>query len=94
MKELEAIKGFTKWIERKFDELEKAVIGLSELRVSNCNRSSFLTVDFLKKIFWLEKMQSQILCWNKENHGSSLTETDSTKNVKELLAQTGSISEV
>ena len=37
MKELETIKGFTKSVEMKFEELEKAIIGLSEPRVSNCN---------------------------------------------------------
>ena len=48
MKELEAIKDFTKLVERKFEELEKAIIGLSEPKVSNCNESSSLTVELLK----------------------------------------------
>ena len=40
MKELEAIKDFTKSVEKKFEEPEKAVIGLSEPKVSICNGSS------------------------------------------------------
>ena len=40
IKELEAIKDFTKSVERKFEELEKAIIDLSEQKVSNCNESS------------------------------------------------------
>ena len=36
-KELEAIKDFTKSVDRKFEELEKGIIGLSEPKVSNCN---------------------------------------------------------
>ena len=57
MKELEAIKGFTKLVERKFEELEKAIIGLSEPKVSNCNESSSLTVELLKnRVSTLEKL--------------------------------------
>ena len=37
LKKLEAIKDFTKSVERKFEELEKAIIGLLESKVSNCN---------------------------------------------------------
>ena len=48
MNELEAIKDFTKSVEKKFEELEKAIIGLSEPKVSNCNESSSLTVENLK----------------------------------------------
>ena len=55
MKELEAIKDFTKLVERKFEELEKA--GLSEPKVSNCNESSSLTVELLKnRVSTLEKL--------------------------------------
>ena len=57
MKELEAIKDFTKSVERKFEELEKAIIGLSETKVSNCNESSSLTIELLKnRVSTLEKL--------------------------------------
>ena len=48
MKELEAIKDFTKSAERKFEELKKAIIDLSEPKVSNSNENSSLTVELLK----------------------------------------------
>ena len=48
MKELETIKDFTKSVERRFEELEKGIIGLSERKISNCNESSSLTVELLK----------------------------------------------
>ena len=44
MKELEVIKIFTKSVGRKFEELEKAMIALSEPKISNCNESSSLIV--------------------------------------------------
>ena len=57
MKELEAIKGFLKSVERKFEELEKAIIGLSERKVSNYNESSSLTVELIKnRISTLKKL--------------------------------------
>ena len=79
MKELEAIKDFTKSVERKFEELEKAIIGLSEPKVSNCNGSSSLTVELLKnRVSTLEKLLISkeailnfLLKQNKENHESS-----------------------
>ena len=79
MKELEAIKDFTKSVERKFEELEKAIIGLSEPKVSNCNGSSSLTVELLKiRVPTLEKLLIKkeaivnfLLKQNKENHESS-----------------------
>ena len=55
MKELEAIKDFVKSVERKFEELEKAIIGLSESKVSNYNESSSLTVELLKNRIQLSK---------------------------------------
>ena len=48
MKELAAIKDFTKSAERKFEVLEKAIIDLSEPKVSNSNESSSLTLELLK----------------------------------------------
>ena len=57
MKVLETIKGFTKSVERKFEELERAIIGLSEPKVSNYNESSSLTVELLKnRVSTLEKL--------------------------------------
>ena len=50
MKELEAIKDFTKSFERNFEELDKAIIDLSEPKVSNCNESSSLTVELLNNL--------------------------------------------
>ena len=44
MKELEVIKIFTKSVGRKFEKLEKAMIALSEPKISNCNESSSLIV--------------------------------------------------
>ena len=44
IKELKAIKGFPKSIERKFEELEIAIVGLLEPSVLNCSESSSLTV--------------------------------------------------
>ena len=87
MKELETIKDFAKSVERKFEELEKAVTGLSERKISNCNESSSLTVELLKnRVSTLEKLLIEkdaiinfLLKQNKENHESSLTERDSTK---------------
>ena len=78
-KELEAIKDFAKSVERKFEELEKAIIGLSEPKVSNCNGSSSLTVELLKnRVSTLEKLLISkeailnfLLKQNKENHESS-----------------------
>ena len=98
MKELETIKDFTKSVERKFEELEKAVIGLLEWKISNCNESSSLTVELLKNQgSTLEKLLIEkdaiinfLLKQNKENHENSLTETDSTKikqSVSEQLQQ-------
>ena len=97
-KELEAIKDFTKPVERKFEELEKAIIGLSEPEVSNYNESSSLTVELLKnRVSTLEKLFIEknaiinfLLKQNKENHESSLTKADSTKikqSVSEQLQQ-------
>ena len=55
--QLETIKDFTESVERKFEELEKAIIGLSERKVSNCNESSSLTVELLKnRVSTLEKL--------------------------------------
>ena len=48
MKEIEAIKDFTKSVERKFEELEKAIVGLLEPKVPNWNESSSLTAEHLK----------------------------------------------
>ena len=48
MKEIEAIKEFTKSVERKFEELEKAIVGLLEPKVPNWNESSSLTAEHLK----------------------------------------------
>ena len=87
MKELETIKDFTKSVERRFKELEKAIIGLLERKISNCNESSSLTVELLKnRVSTLEKLLIEkdaiinfLLKQNKENHESSLTETNSTK---------------
>ena len=45
MKKLEVIKYFTKSAEGKFEELEKAIIGLSESKFSKCNGSFSLTVE-------------------------------------------------
>ena len=75
MKELETIKAFTKSFEMKFEELEKAIIGLSEPRVSNCNERS-LTVELLKnRVSTLKKFLSEkdaiinfLLKQNEENH--------------------------
>ena len=49
MKELEVIKDFTKPVERKSEELAKAIIGLSVRNVWNCIESSSSTVEILKK---------------------------------------------
>ena len=98
MNELEAIKDFTKSVEKKFEELEKAIIGLSEPKVSNCNESSSLTVENLKnRVSTLEMLKIEkdaiinfLLKQNKENHESSLTEADSIKikqSVSEQLQQ-------
>ena len=65
MKELEAIKDFTKSFERKFQEPEKAIICLSEPKISNCNESSPLTVELLKnKVSTLENLFD----WKRFNH--------------------------
>ena len=57
MKELQAIKDFTKSVERKFAELEKAIKDLSEPKVSNCTESSSLTVELLKnRVSTVEKL--------------------------------------
>ena len=82
MNELEAIKDFTKSVEKKFEELEKAIIGLSEPKVSNCNESSSLTVENLKnRVSTLEMLKIEkdaiinfLLKQNKENHESFLTQ--------------------
>ena len=74
--------------------LEKAIIGLSEPKVSNCNESSSLTVKLLKnRLSTLVKLLIEkdaiinfLLKQNKENHGSSLTETDSTK-IKQSVSE-------
>ena len=86
IKELEAIKNFTKSVESKFEELEKAMIGLSEPKASNCNESSSLTVELLKnRVSTLEKLligkdaiKNFLLKQNKENDESSLAKADST----------------
>ena len=86
IKELEAIKNFTKSIESKFEELEKAMIGLLEPKASNCNESSSLTVELLKnRVSTLEKLligkdaiKNFLLKQNKENDESSLAKADST----------------
>ena len=49
MKELEGIRGFSRSVEKKFEELENAIIGLSEPRISNWSESSSLKVELLKK---------------------------------------------
>ena len=80
MKELEAIKDFTKSVERNFEELEKAIKGLSEPKVSNCTESSSVTVELLKnRVSTLEKLLIEkyaiinlLLKQNKENHESFL----------------------
>ena len=98
MNELEAIKDFTKSVEKKFEELEKAIIGLSEPKVSNCNESSSLTVENLKnRVSTLEMLKIEkdaiinfLLKQNKENHESPLAKADSTKikqSVSEQLQQ-------
>ena len=82
MKELQAIKDFTKSVERKFAELEKAIKDLSEPKVSNCTESSSLTVELLKnRASTLEKLLIEkdaiinfLLKQNKENHESFLTQ--------------------
>ena len=82
MKELEAIKDFTKSAERNFEELEKAIKGLSEPKVSNCTESSSVTVELLKnRVSTLEKLLIEkyaiinlLLKQNKENHESFLTQ--------------------
>ena len=57
MKELEAIKDFTKSVGRKFEEFEKAIIGLWEPKVSNCNESSSFKVELLRnRVSTLEKL--------------------------------------
>ena len=57
MKELEGIRGFSRSVEKKFEELENAIIGLSEPRISNWSESSSLKVELLKKqISTLEKV--------------------------------------
>ena len=84
MNELETIKDFTKSIEKKFGELEEAIIGLSETKISNCNESSSLTAELLKnRVSALEKLLIEkdaiinfLLKQNKENHENSLTEKD------------------
>ena len=76
MKELETIKDFTKSVERKFEDLEKAIIGLSEPKISNRSESSSLTVELLKnRVSTFEKLLIQKdaiinfpLKQNKENH--------------------------
>ena len=87
MKELETIKDFRKSVERKFEELEKAIISLLEPKVSNYNECSSLTVELLKnRVSTLEKLligKNVIINFpikqKKENHEISLTETDLTK---------------
>ena len=82
MKELQAIKDFTKSVERKFEELEKAIKDLSETKVSNCTESSSLTVELLKnRVSTLGKLLIEKdaiinfqLKQNKENHESFLTQ--------------------
>ena len=84
MKELEPIKDFTKSVEKKFEELEKVIIVLSEPKVSNCNMNSSLTVEFLKnQVSTLKKLLIKkdaiinfVLIQNKEIHESSLAEAD------------------
>ena len=84
MKELEPIKDFKKSVEKKFEELEKVIIVLSEPKVSNCNMNSSLTVEFLKnQVSTLEKLLIKkdaiinfVLIQNKEIHESSLAEAD------------------
>ena len=65
---------------------EKAIIGLSEPKVSNCNESSSLTVELLRsRVSTLEKLLigkdaiiNFLLTQNEENHESSLAKADAT----------------
>ena len=60
MKELETIRDFSKSVERKFEELENAIIGLSEPRVSNWSNSSSLKVKLLQiPVSTLEKVLTE-----------------------------------
>ena len=74
------------------------MIGLFELKVSNCNESSSLTVKLLKnRVSTFEKLLIEkdaiinfLLKQNKENHESYLAKADSTKinqSVSEQLQQ-------
>ena len=74
------------------------MIGLFELKVSNCNESSSLTVKLLKnRVSTFEKLLIEkdaiinfLLKQNKENHESYLAKVDSTKinqSVSEQLEQ-------
>ena len=84
----------TKLVDRKFEEHEKAIIVLSQPKVSNYNESSFLTVELSKnRVLTFEKLLIEkdaiinfLLKKNKENHESSLTEIDSTK-IKQLISE-------
>ena len=97
MKELAAIKDFTKSAERKFEELKKAIIDLSEPKVSNSNESSSLTHELLKnRVSTFEKLLIEkfaiinLLLKQKKNHESFLAKADSTKikqSVSEQLQQ-------
>ena len=95
MKELEPIKDFKKSVEKKFEELEKVIIVLSEPKVWNCNMNSSLTVEFLKnQVSTLEKLLIKkdaiinfVLIQNKEIHESSLAEADWTKTKQSVSEQ-------
>ena len=74
------------------------MIGLLELKVSNCNESSSLTVKLLKnRVSTFEKLLIEkdaiinfLFKQNKENHESYLAKADSTKinqSVSEQLQQ-------
>ena len=71
------------------------MIRLSELRVSNCNKSPSLTDELLKnRLSSLKKLLIEkdavinfLLKQNKDNHESSLTETGSTKIKQSIFEQ-------
>ena len=94
MKELEAIKDLTKSVDRKFEEPEKAIIGLSEPN----RKTQIERVEILKnRLLTLEKLLiekdailSFLLKHNRENHKSSLAKADSAEikqSVSEQLQQ-------
>ena len=56
MKKMEAIKAFTKSTEKKFEELENALIGSSHRNSLNCSDNSLLVVDLKAQICTLENL--------------------------------------